>query len=65
MFLSIYYTFIFKFDCFQLSHYLDLVEVQIAKQISMRSDAFFHAMTSHDELQENMGKTCAAIKHLR
>ncbi|XP_013401710.1 vacuolar protein sorting-associated protein 54-like isoform X1 [Lingula anatina] len=49
----------------KMSHYLDIVEVQIAKQISYRSEAFFHAMTSHDELQEYMTKTCAAIKHLR
>ena len=50
---------------FQLSHYLDVVEVQIAKQISLRSEAFFHAMSSHDALQENMKTTCAAIKRLR
>jgi len=49
----------------KLSHYLDLVEVQIARQISLRSEAFFHAMTSHDKLQEDMSQTCSAIKHLR
>ena len=50
---------------FQLSHYLDVVEVQIAKQISLRSEAFFHAMTSHDQLQVNMSSTCKTIHHLR
>ena len=49
----------------QLSHYLDIVEVQIAQQISRRSEAFFHAMTSHDELQEKMKVTCSRIKFLR
>ncbi|KAL5008620.1 hypothetical protein ScPMuIL_014201 [Solemya velum] len=49
----------------KLSHYLDIVEVQIAKQISMKSEAFFHAMTSHDELQDRMLYTCRAIKQLR
>lgn len=49
----------------KLSHYLDTVEVQIGEQISMRSEAFFHAMTSHDELQDYMQVTCRAIKQLR
>ena len=49
----------------KLSHYLDLVEVQIARQISLRSEAFFHAVTSHDKLQENMSSTITAIKNLR
>ncbi|XP_052766804.1 vacuolar protein sorting-associated protein 54-like [Mya arenaria] len=49
----------------KMSHYLDIVEVQIAQQISRRSEAFFHAMTSHDELQERMKTTCGRIKYLR
>ncbi|XP_029656630.2 vacuolar protein sorting-associated protein 54-like [Octopus sinensis] len=49
----------------KLSHYLDTVEVQIGEQISLRSEAFFHAMTSHDELQDYMQVTCQAIKLLR
>ncbi|CAH1791272.1 unnamed protein product [Owenia fusiformis] len=49
----------------KMSHYLDLVEVQIAKQISMKSDAFFTAISSQNKLQDDMLKTCAAIKHLR
>lgn len=49
----------------KLSHYLDVVEVQIAQQISRRSEAFFHAITSHDELQEKMKGTCRNIKYLR
>ena len=49
----------------QLSHYLDTVEVQIARQISTKSEAFFHAMTSHDELQDQLSHTLKTIKHLR
>lgn len=49
----------------KLSHYLDTVEVHIGEQISKRSEAFFHAMTSHDELQDYMQVTCRAIKQLR
>lgn len=50
---------------FQLSHYLDIVEVHIAKQISTKSDAFFQAVSSHDVLQDNMLRTCRTIKQLR
>lgn len=59
------YLLIFTIFFIQLSHYLDTVEVQIGEQISMRSEAFFHAMTSHDELQDYMQVTCRAIKQLR
>eukprot|EP00058_Branchiostoma_floridae_P003686 XP_002589174.1 hypothetical protein BRAFLDRAFT_84932 [Branchiostoma floridae] len=48
----------------KLSHYLDIVEVQIARQISYRSEAFFSAMASHDELQDNMTHCLSAIKQL-
>ncbi|CAD5119291.1 DgyrCDS7920 [Dimorphilus gyrociliatus] len=49
----------------KLTHYLDCVEVQIAKQISAKADAFFHAMSSHDQLQEDMKTTLNKIKSLR
>ncbi|KAK3799206.1 hypothetical protein RRG08_054333 [Elysia crispata] len=49
----------------KLSHYLDIVEVRIARQISQKSDAFFHAMASHDELQEKLNHTVRCIKRLR
>ncbi|GJQ85234.1 scat [Trypoxylus dichotomus] len=42
----------------RLSHYLDIVEVHIAKQVSQKSGAFFHAMTSHDTIMEKMGSAC-------
>lgn len=49
----------------QLSHYLDIVEVQIAKQVSQKSGAFFHAMTSHDTIMEQMGIACNEVRLLR
>ncbi|XP_071485791.1 vacuolar protein sorting-associated protein 54-like [Diadema antillarum] len=49
----------------KLSHYLDMVEVQIARQISMRSNAFFSAMASHDKLQEDLVATAKAVCDLR
>lgn len=49
----------------KLSHYLDIVEMQIAKQVSQKSGAFFHAMTSHDTIMEQMGVACNEVKMLR
>nr|CAD7261959.1 unnamed protein product [Timema shepardi] len=48
-----------------LSHYLDMVEVQIAQQVAQKSDAFFHAMTSHDALMEQLTQTITVVKALR
>ncbi|KAI4460664.1 vacuolar protein sorting 54 [Holotrichia oblita] len=49
----------------ELSHYLDIVEVHIAKQVSQKSGAFFHAMTSHDTIMEKMGSACNEVRALR
>ncbi|KAI5089780.1 vacuolar protein sorting-associated protein 54, partial [Silurus meridionalis] len=49
----------------KLSHYLDVVEVSIARQISLRSEAFFHAMSSQHELQEQLCEAAAAVRALR
>lgn len=49
----------------QLSHYLDVVEVSIARQISLRSEAFFHAMSSQHELQDRLTETARAVAVLR
>lgn len=49
----------------QLSHYLDVVEVSIARQISLRSEAFFHAMSSQHELQDRLQETQQAVAVLR
>ncbi|KAK2918456.1 vacuolar protein sorting-associated protein 54 isoform X1 [Channa argus] len=49
----------------KLSHYLDVVEVSIARQISLRSEAFFHAMSSQHELQDQLQETQRAVSILR
>ncbi|PNF33403.1 Vacuolar protein sorting-associated protein 54 [Cryptotermes secundus] len=49
----------------KLSHYLDIVEVQIAQQVAQKSEAFFHAMTSHDALMEQLTQTVTVVKALR
>uniref|UniRef100_A0A8B9HX59 Vacuolar protein sorting-associated protein 54 n=1 Tax=Astyanax mexicanus TaxID=7994 RepID=A0A8B9HX59_ASTMX len=49
----------------KLSHYLDVVEVSIARQISLRSEAFFHAMSSQHELQDRLRETAVAVATLR
>lgn len=49
----------------KLSHYLDVVEVSIARQISLRSEAFFHAMSSQHELQDRLTETARAVAVLR
>lgn len=53
--------------CYQekLSHYLDIVEVRIAEQVASKSQAFFHAMTSHDVLMEQLTQTINICKALR
>jgi len=50
---------------FKLSHYLDIVEVQIAQQVAQKSEAFFLAMTSHDALMEQLTHTINVVKTLR
>ena len=57
------FSIFFKF--YKLSHYLDLIELQISKQISIKANTFFQAMTSQDEVQEHVLKTCSAVKSLR
>ncbi|XP_047222150.1 vacuolar protein sorting-associated protein 54 isoform X2 [Girardinichthys multiradiatus] len=49
----------------KLSHYLDIVEVSIARQISLRSEAFFHAMSSQHKLQDQLQETQQAVAVLR
>lgn len=49
----------------ELSYYMDIVEEQIAHQVSQKSGAFFHAMTSHDTIMERMGAASKEVKVLR
>lgn len=48
----------------KLSYHLDCVEELIAKQVSQKSGAFFHAMTSHDTIMEQMGTACIKVRAL-
>lgn len=49
----------------KLSHYLDIVEIHIAKQVTRKSSAFFHAMTSQDAIMEEMNFAASNVKKLR
>uniref|UniRef100_A0A182K0X0 Vacuolar protein sorting-associated protein 54 n=1 Tax=Anopheles christyi TaxID=43041 RepID=A0A182K0X0_9DIPT len=49
----------------RLSHYLDIVEVLIAKQVADKSSAFFHAMTSQDAIMAQMTEALANVQRLR
>ncbi|XP_053958794.1 vacuolar protein sorting-associated protein 54 [Anastrepha ludens] len=49
----------------QLSHYLDIVEVKIAHQVSQKSAAFFHAMTSQDAIMAEMQEAACNVRELR
>ncbi|KOB71573.1 Vacuolar protein sorting, partial [Operophtera brumata] len=48
-----------------LSTYLDVVEMKISKQVALKSDAFFHAMLSHDTIMEQMAKAVSTVRHTR
>ncbi|UYV78299.1 VPS54 [Cordylochernes scorpioides] len=49
----------------KLSYYLDVVEVQIVRQISRRSQEFFNAMTSHDALKDQLATVLQSVLDLR
>lgn len=49
----------------QLSHYLDIVEVKIAHQVSQKSVAFFVAMTSQDAIMSEMKEAAKNVSSLR
>ncbi|XP_078492487.1 vacuolar protein sorting-associated protein 54 isoform X2 [Ciona intestinalis] len=48
----------------KLSHYLDMVEVAIARQISVQSEAFFKAMSFHEKLHEYLNSTLVKTQQL-
>ncbi|XP_017105711.2 vacuolar protein sorting-associated protein 54 [Drosophila bipectinata] len=49
----------------QLSHYLDMVEVRIAQQVSQKSAAFFHAMTTQHAIMAEMEQAAEQVRQLR
>ncbi|KPI92645.1 Vacuolar protein sorting-associated protein 54 [Papilio xuthus] len=48
-----------------LSTYLDVIEMKISKQVAQKSDAFFHAMLSHDTIMEQMAKAVKTVQNTR
>jgi vacuolar protein sorting-associated protein 54 len=48
----------------KLFYYLDIVEVQIAQEVEQKSEAFFHAMISHDALMKQLTQIITVSKHL-
>lgn len=49
----------------KLSHYLDVVEVELVRQVSMRSGSFFTALTTLQDLHHEVASTCTAISSVR
>lgn len=48
-----------------LSTYLDVIEMKISKQVAQKSDAFFHAMLSHDTIMEQMARAVKTVRETR
>ncbi|XP_022814809.1 vacuolar protein sorting-associated protein 54 isoform X1 [Spodoptera litura] len=48
-----------------LSTYLDVIEMKISKQVAQKSDAFFHAMLSHDTIMEQMARAVNTVRKTR
>ncbi|OWR48316.1 vacuolar protein sorting [Danaus plexippus plexippus] len=48
-----------------LSTYLDIIEMKISKQVAQKSDAFFHAMLSHDTIMEQMARAVRTVQNTR
>lgn len=49
----------------KLSHYLDIVEIRIARQVSQKSSTFFHAMTSQDVIMKEMNSAMNIVRDMR
>jgi vacuolar protein sorting-associated protein 54 len=49
----------------KLSHYLDIVEVHLVKEISMRSDSFFEAEGYLQDLNGQIVEACAQLRELK
>lgn len=49
----------------KLSHYLDLVEVGLAQQISKKSSAFFSAVSSQDKVAEKVSQAFLCVRQIK
>jgi len=49
----------------KLQHYIDLVEVSIARQVAQKSHHFFEVMTHHDALMSQLSNLVSVVKTIR
>nr|KYP37688.1 Vacuolar protein sorting-associated protein 54 [Cajanus cajan] len=49
----------------KLSHYLDVVELHLVKEISLRSSSFFEAQGQLQDLDDKILQGCTQIRHLK
>jgi len=49
----------------KLSHYLDMVEVGLAQQISKKSSAFFSAVSSQDKVAEKVSQAFQCVRQIK
>ncbi|PKA62741.1 hypothetical protein AXF42_Ash018949 [Apostasia shenzhenica] len=49
----------------RLTHYLDVVEMHLVREISLRSDSFFEAQGQLERLNEEIAEACARIRELK
>lgn len=49
----------------KLAYFLDSVEVELVTQLSKRSDSFFEALSTLQELHNQVKETCQSIQHMR
>ncbi|KAL4191169.1 hypothetical protein AMTRI_Chr07g79370 [Amborella trichopoda] len=49
----------------KLSHYLDVVEVHLVKEISLRSDSFFEAQGHLQDLNKKIVEACGRLRELK
>ncbi|XP_031502372.1 vacuolar protein sorting-associated protein 54, chloroplastic [Nymphaea colorata] len=49
----------------KLSHYLDIVELHLVKEISLRSDSFFEAQVQLQDLNSRIVESCGRLQELK
>ena len=49
----------------KLTHYLDMVEVGLAQQISKKSSAFFSAVSTQDKVAEKVSKALVCVQQIK
>lgn len=49
----------------KLSHYLDMVEVGLAQQISKKSSAFFSAVSTQDKVADKVTQALSCVQLIK